>query len=66
MKITRRPAFLIAISLAVGIITSYFMIKNKYFLSLKIILIIELIYFLFYLFFFFLFLITQKNQFIYC
>jgi len=53
MKITRRPAFLIAISLAVGIITSYFMIKNKYFLSLKIILIIELIYFLFYLFFIF-------------
>lgn len=51
MKITRRPAFFISISLAAGITASYFMIKNQYFFSLKMILIIELIYLIFYIFF---------------
>jgi competence protein ComEC len=51
MKIIRRPAFMMAISLIVGIFSSYFMINHDYLLILKIILIIELIYFFLYLFF---------------
>lgn len=51
MKITRRPAFLMAISLTAGIISSNLFIKNKWFLILKIIAVVEIIYFLFYLFF---------------
>jgi len=51
MKITRRPAFFMAISLTAGIISSNLFIKNQWFLSLKIIAVVEIIYFLFYLFF---------------
>lgn len=41
MKIIRRPAFMMAISLAAGILNSYFMISNQQLLILKIMIIIE-------------------------
>ena len=51
MKIIRRPALYSAAALIVGILSSYFLVNNNLFLSLKILLMIELLYFFYYLIF---------------
>ncbi len=51
MKIIRRPAFMMAIALTAGILSSFFMISYNYIFILKIIIIINVIYLFFNLFY---------------
>ena len=62
MKITRRPAFMMAIALAAGLFSSYFLIIYEHLNILKIMIILEFIYLFLYLFYEFNF--SKKSIFI--